>query len=148
MFQLGKSEKAFEEAKRYMPGGVNSPVRSYRSVGSNPPFISSASGSRIYDIDNNEYIDYVLSWGPMILGHANPEVIASLQEAIPRGTSYGAPTLLETELAKKVQAFMPSMEVIRLVNSGYRGDYECFARSSWLYWSRSYREICWLLPWS
>jgi len=107
-----------EEAKRYMPGGVNSPVRSYRSVGSNPPFISSASGSRIYDIDNNEYIDYVLSWGPMILGHANPEVIASLQEAIPRGTSYGAPTLLETELAKKVQAFMPSMEVIRLVNSG------------------------------
>ena len=96
MFQLGKSEKAFEEAKRYMPGGVNSPVRSYRSVGSNPPFISSASGSRIYDIDNNEYIDYVLSWGPMILGHANPEVIASLQEAIPRGTSYGAPTLLET----------------------------------------------------
>ena len=118
MFQLGKSEKAFDEAKRYMPGGVNSPVRSYRSVGSNPPFISSASGSRIYDIDNNEYIDYVLSWGPMILGHANPEVIASLQEAIPRGTSYGAPTLLETELAKKIQAFMPSMEVIRLVNSG------------------------------
>ena len=118
MLQLGKSEKAFDEAKRYMPGGVNSPVRSYRSVGSNPPFISSASGSRIYDIDNNEYIDYVLSWGPMILGHANPEVVAILQEAIPRGTSYGAPTLLETELAKKIQAFMPSMEMIRLVNSG------------------------------
>ncbi|MFQ8977960.1 MAG: aminotransferase class III-fold pyridoxal phosphate-dependent enzyme [Veillonella sp.] len=136
MFQLGKSEKAFEEAKRYMPGGVNSPVRSYRSVGSNPPFISSASGSRIYDIDNNEYIDYVLSWGPMILGHANPEVIASLQEAIPRGTSYGAPTLLETELAKKVQAFMPSMEVIRLVNSGTEATMSAL-RSSWLYWSRS-----------
>ena len=118
MLQLGKSEKAFDEAKRYMPGGVNSPVRSYRSVGSNPPFISSASGSRIYDIDNNEYIDYVLSWGPMILGHANPEVVASLQEAISRGTSYGAPTLLETELAKKIQAFMPSMEMVRLVNSG------------------------------
>ena len=118
MLQLGKSEKAFDEAKRYMPGGVNSPVRSYRSVGSNPPFISSASGSRIYDIDNNEYIDYVLSWGPMILGHANPEVVASLQEAIPRGTSYGAPTLLETELAKKIQAFMPSIEMVRLVNSG------------------------------
>ena len=118
MLQLGKSEKAFDEAKRYMPGGVNSPVRSYRSVGSNPPFISSASGSRIYDIDNNEYIDYVLSWGPMILGHANPEVVASLQETIPRGTSYGAPTLLETELAKKIQAFMPSMEMVRLVNSG------------------------------
>lgn len=118
MLNLDKSTKAFEEAKEYMPGGVNSPVRSYRSVGSNPPFISSASGSRIYDIDNNEYIDYVLSWGPMILGHANPEVVASLQEAIPRGTSYGAPTLLETEVAKKIQAFMPSMEMVRMVSSG------------------------------
>ena len=118
MLQLGKSQKAFDDAKRYLPGGVNSPVRSYRSVGSTPPFISSASGSRIYDIDNNEYIDFVLSWGPMILGHANPEVIASLQEAIPRGTSFGAPTLLETELAKKIQAFMPNMEMLRMVSSG------------------------------
>ncbi len=118
MLQLGKSQKAFDEAKRYMPGGVNSPVRSYRSVGSTPPFISSASGSRIYDIDNNEYIDYVLSWGPMILGHAHPEVIASLQEMIPRGTSFGAPTVLETELAKKIQAFVPTMEVMRMVSSG------------------------------
>lgn len=118
MWQLGKSEKAFTEAKQYLPGGVNSPVRSYRSVDANPPFISSASGSRIYDIDNNEYIDYVLSWGPMILGHAHPEVVASLQEAIPRGTSYGAPTVLETELAKKIQAFVPSMEMVRMVSSG------------------------------
>lgn len=118
MFSLEKSKQAFTEARTYMPGGVNSPVRSYRSVGGNPPFISSASGSRIYDIDGNEYIDYVLSWGPMILGHANPEIVASILEAIPRGTSYGAPTLLETEVAKKIQAFYLSMEMVRMVNSG------------------------------
>ena len=118
MFSLEKSKQAFTEARTYMPGGVNSPVRSYRSVGGNPPFISSASGSHIYDIDGNEYIDYVLSWGPMILGHANPEIVASILEAIPRGTSYGAPTLLETEVAKKIQAFYLSMEMVRMVNSG------------------------------
>lgn len=118
MFTLDKSKQAFNEAKVYMPGGVNSPVRSYRSVGSEPPFISSASGDRIYDIDGNEYIDYVLSWGPMILGHAKSEVVAALQEAVLRGISYGAPTLLETELAKKIQAFMPNMEMLRMVNSG------------------------------
>lgn len=118
MFTLDKSKQAFNEAKAYMPGGVNSPVRSYRSVGSEPPFISSASGDRIYDIDSNEYIDYVLSWGPMILGHAKSEIVAALQEAVLRGTSYGAPTLLETELAKKIQAFMPNMEMLRMVNSG------------------------------
>lgn len=118
MFTLDKSKQAFNEAKAYMPGGVNSPVRSYRSVGSEPPFISSASGDRIYDIDGNEYIDYVLSWGPMILGHAKSEIVAALQEAVLRGTSYGAPTLLETELAKKIQAFMSNMEMLRMVNSG------------------------------
>lgn len=118
MFTLDKSKQAFNEAKAYMPDGVNSPVRSYRSVGSEPPFISSASGDRIYDIDGNEYIDYVLSWGPMILGHAKSEIVAALQEAVLRGTSYGAPTLLETELAKKIQAFMPNMEMLRMVNSG------------------------------
>lgn len=118
MFTLDKSKQAFNEAKAYMPGGVNSPVRSYRSVGSEPPFISSASGDRIYDIDGNEYIDYVLSWGPMILGHAKSEIVAALQEAVLHGTSYGAPTLLETELAKKIQAFMPNMEMLRMVNSG------------------------------
>ena len=118
MLDLTRSTKAFDDAKDILPGGVDSPVRSYRSVDSNPPFISSASGDHIYDIDGNEYIDYVLSWGPMILGHADPEVTAALQEAVPRGTSYGAPTLLETELAKKIQAFVPSMEMMRLVNSG------------------------------
>ena len=113
-----KSKAAFSEAKQHMPGGVNSPVRSFANVGGNPPFIGRAEGSKIYDIDGNEYIDYVGSWGPMIVGHAHPQVVSALQEAVTRGTSYGAPTLLETELAKLVQSVYPSIEVIRMVNSG------------------------------
>lgn len=116
--KLTKSLAAFEEAKRLMPGGVNSPVRSFGSVDSNPPFIARARGSHIFDIDGNEYIDYVCSWGPMVLGHAHPRVIAALQKAAERGTSYGAPTGLESELAKLVMKFYPSIEVIRMVNSG------------------------------
>lgn len=115
---LEKSSAAFAEAKRYIPGGVNSPVRSYRSVDCNPPFIAKAKGSKIYDIDGNEYIDYVGSWGPMIVGHAHEAVVTALKAAAELGTSYGAPTLLETELAKKVRRIMPSMELIRMVNSG------------------------------
>lgn len=117
-FNLEKSTKAFDEAKQYIPGGVNSPVRSFRGVGGTPPFIASASGSYMYDIDGNKYIDYVGSWGPMILGHAHPAVIAALTQAVSRGTSYGAPTLLETELAKLVNEAVPSMELVRMVNSG------------------------------
>ena len=113
-----QSKAAFAEAKNYMPGGVNSPVRSFANVGGNPLFIARAKGSHIYDIDGNEYIDYVGSWGPMIVGHAHPQVVSALQEAVTRGTSYGAPTLLETELAKLVQSVYPSIEVIRMVNSG------------------------------
>ena len=113
-----QSKAAFAEAKNYMPGGVNSPVRSFANVGGNPLFIARAKGSYIYDIDGNEYIDYVGSWGPMIVGHAHPQVVSALQEAAARGTSYGAPTLLETELAKLVQSVYPSIEVIRMVNSG------------------------------
>ena len=115
---LEKSTAAFAEAKTYMPGGVNSPVRSFRGVGGVPPFIAKATGSRIFDIDGNEYIDYVGSWGPMILGHNHPKVSAALHDALERGTSYGAPTLLETELAKLVQRLVPAMELIRMVNSG------------------------------
>lgn len=118
MLHLEKSEAAFAEAKTLMPGGVNSPVRSYRNVDCNPPFIARAEGSRIYDIDGNEYIDYVGSWGPMVVGHAHPQVVKALQEAAARGTSYGAPTLLESELAKLVMDVYPSIEVIRMVNSG------------------------------
>ena len=118
MLNLEKSAAAFEEAKKLMPGGVNSPVRSYRSVDCNPPFIARAEGSHIFDIDGNEYIDYVGSWGPMVVGHAHPQVVKALQEAAARGTSYGAPTLIESQLAKKVMEVYPSMEVIRMVNSG------------------------------
>lgn len=115
---LNKSAAAFAEAKRFMPGGVNSPVRSFSSVNSNPPFISHGAGSHIFDIDGNEYIDFVGSWGPLILGHAHPRVVAALKRAVERGTSYGAPTLLETQLARLVQKIFPSMEVMRMVNSG------------------------------
>ncbi len=118
MLNLSKSLEAFEEAKNLMPGGVNSPVRSYRSVDCNPPFIARAEGDKIYDIDGNEYIDYVGSWGPMVVGHAHPRVVKALQEAAARGTSYGAPTLIESELAKLVQSVYPSMEMLRMVNSG------------------------------
>ena len=113
-----QSKAAFAEAKQHMPGGVNSPVRSFANVGGNPLFIACAKGSKIYDIDGNEYIDYVGSWGPMVVGHAHPQVVKALQKAVTRGTSYGAPTLLETELAKLVQTVYPSIEVIRMVNSG------------------------------
>ena len=115
---LQKSAAAFAEAKKYMPGGVNSPVRSFGNVGSNPPFISHARGSHIFDIDGNDYVDYVGSWGPMVLGHAHPRVIDAIKKDAERGTSYGAPTELETELAKLVMKFYPSIEVIRMVNSG------------------------------
>lgn len=118
MLNLEKSGEAFAEAKKLMPGGVNSPVRSYRSVDCNPPFIARAEGSHIYDIDGNDYIDYVGSWGPMVVGHAHPQVVKALQEAATRGTSYGAPTLIESQLAKKVMEVYPSIEVIRMVNSG------------------------------
>ena len=115
---LKKSAAAFAEAKKFMPGGVNSPVRSFNSVDSNPPFISHGAGSHIFDIDGNEYIDYVGSWGPLVLGHANPRIVAALSRQIARGTSYGAPTLLETKLARLVNQIFPSMQVMRMVNSG------------------------------
>jgi len=117
-FTLDKSAQAFAEAKQHIPGGVNSPVRSFRGVGGTPPFIASASGSKLSDIDGNVYIDYVGSWGPMIVGHAHPAVTKALQDAIGRGTSYGAPTLLETELAELVKAAVPSIDLVRFVNSG------------------------------
>ena len=118
MMNLSRSGAAFEEARNYMPGGVNSPVRSYPHMDCPPPFIASAKGSHITDIDGNTYIDYVGSWGPMILGHAHPQVISAIQEAAENSTSYGAPTVIETELAKLVTAFYPSIEKIRLVSSG------------------------------
>lgn len=113
-----RSKKLFVEAKKHIPGGVNSPVRAFRSVGGEPLFIKKAKGSRIYDADNKAYIDYVLSWGPMILGHAHPRLNAALKRAIANGTSFGAPTELEITLAKIVKKAVPSIELVRMVSSG------------------------------
>ena len=115
---LEKSLAAFAEAKTLMPGGVNSPVRSYRNVDCNPPFIARGEGAHIFDIDGNEYIDYVLSWGPLVAGHAHPTVVSALADAAARGTSYGAPTTLESDLVRLVQKAYPSMQLVRMVNSG------------------------------
>lgn len=113
-----RSEQLFAEAQALIPGGVNSPVRAFRSVGGIPRFIERGEGPCIWDADGNRYIDYVLSWGPLILGHAHPAVTAALHEAIQRGTSYGAPTALESQLAQMVIELVPSIEMIRFVNSG------------------------------
>jgi len=112
------SDKLFAEAKRYIPGGVDSPVRAFRAVGGRPLFISKGQGSYIYDVDGNAYIDYVCSWGPLILGHAHPRIIAALNNVIEKGTSFGAPTERETILARMITSAMPSMELVRFVNSG------------------------------
>jgi glutamate-1-semialdehyde 2,1-aminomutase len=113
-----KSAELFEIAKQIIPGGVNSPVRAYKSVGLNPPFIRSAKGSKIVDADGNEYIDYIGSWGPMILGHACPEVLEEIKKAAEDGTSYGAPTEKEIKLAQLICSAVPSVEMVRMVSSG------------------------------
>ncbi|MEK7678861.1 MAG: aminotransferase class III-fold pyridoxal phosphate-dependent enzyme, partial [Deltaproteobacteria bacterium] len=113
-----KSYALFKKASKVFPGGVNSPVRAFKAVGGKPIFISRAKGSKIYDADNNEYIDYIGSWGPMILGHAHPKVCSALKKAIDRGTSYGASTALEVELAELTLKAFPSMDMLRFVSSG------------------------------
>lgn len=117
-FHDDNSRQAFAKAKQVIPGGVNSPVRAFKSVGRDPVFIERGAGSRLWDIDGNCYLDYVGSWGPLIVGHAHPEVVAAIQKAAERGTSYGAPTEIETELATEVLKAYPSMDMIRMVNSG------------------------------
>lgn len=113
-----KSNKAFKEASELMPGGVNSPVRAFKSVNMDPIFMERGRGSKIYDIDGNEYIDYVLSWGPLILGHTNERVVEGIKKVAEMGTSFGAPTEIENELAKLVIERVPSIEVVRMVSSG------------------------------
>jgi glutamate-1-semialdehyde 2,1-aminomutase len=113
-----RSQAAFLRAQKLIPGGVNSPVRAFRSVGGTPPFIARGEGARIYDIDGNAYIDYVLSWGPLILGHCFPPVIEALRSVLDKGTSFGAPTEAEVELAQLIRECVPSIELVRLVNSG------------------------------
>ncbi|MDQ7786667.1 MAG: glutamate-1-semialdehyde 2,1-aminomutase [Thermodesulfovibrionales bacterium] len=113
-----QSHRLYKRALKLIPGGVNSPVRAFRAVGGNPVFVTRGQGSKIYDVDGNRYIDYVLSWGPLILGHAHPKVLSALRKALDKGTSYGAPTSLEIELAELVLKAYPSMDKVRMVNSG------------------------------
>jgi len=115
---LNRSEELFREAQRYLPGGVDSPVRAFKAVGGTPVFIKQGQGSRLYDEDGNEFIDYVCSWGPLILGHAHPQVVEAVKKAVERGSSFGAPTELETTLAKMVCTAVPSIEMVRFVSSG------------------------------
>lgn len=118
MKSFDKSIEAFETAKDLMPGGVNSPVRAFKSVGMNPLFMDHGKGSKVYDIDGNEYIDYVLSWGPLIHGHSNDQVVEALKAVVEKGTSFGAPTEIENKLAQLVIDRVPSIEIVRMVNSG------------------------------
>jgi glutamate-1-semialdehyde 2,1-aminomutase len=118
MLNTSKSAQLFAEAKTLLPGGVDSPVRAFRAVGGQPLFIERGEGAYLYDVDGNRFVDYVLSWGPLILGHAHPRVVRAIAEAAARGTSYGAPSPLELELAKLIRQFMPNIEMIRFVNSG------------------------------
>ncbi|MGN7613322.1 glutamate-1-semialdehyde 2,1-aminomutase [Magnetococcales bacterium HHB-1] len=113
-----RSEELFNQAQKWIPGGVNSPVRAFKSVDGQPPFIRSAKGAKIIDEDGNAYIDYVGSWGPMIVGHAHPEVVKAIKKAAESGSSFGAPTQAEVRLAKKIINMVPSIEMVRLVNSG------------------------------
>ncbi len=113
-----RSIELYQKALDLIPGGVNSPVRAFKAIGISPTFVDRAKGSKIWDVDGNEYIDYIGSWGPMIMGHGHPKVVAALKKALPKGTSFGAPTPLEVELAAKVKKAFPSMELIRMVSSG------------------------------
>ncbi len=115
---MTRSEQAWQDAQRYLPGGVDSPVRAFRAVGGTPPFIERGEGPYLFDVDGNRYVDYVCSWGPLIAGHAHPDVVARLKRAVELGTSYGAPTEAETELARMVVEMVPSIDLVRFVNSG------------------------------
>jgi glutamate-1-semialdehyde 2,1-aminomutase len=115
---IKRSKELYEKAQLLMPAGVNSPVRAFRAVGGDPLFIQRAQGAHLWDADGNRYIDYVCSWGPMILGHRHPEVVEAIEKALARGTSFGAPTDLEVELAELIVERMPSVEMVRMVNSG------------------------------
>ncbi len=112
------SNELFEKAKKHIPGGVNSPVRAFKSVGGNPIFIKKAAGTYLFDEDDNKYIDCIASWGPMILGHAHPKITAAIQEQVTKGTSYGAPTEMETKMAELIKSMVSNVDLVRMVNSG------------------------------
>src|ERR1700756_256536 len=118
MISRSKSEQLFAQALKYIPGGVNSPVRAFRAVGGQPFFVNRAKGARVWDVDGNEYVDYVGTWGPAILGHAHPKIVRAIQERAPLGTSFGIPNPLEVTMAKLVCSAVPSVQKVRMCNSG------------------------------
>ena len=115
---MSQSSTFFNEAKNYIPGGVNSPVRAFNGVGGDPIYFERGAGAYLVDVDGKEYVDYVGSWGPMILGHSNPVVLDAVRETLDKGLGFGAPTEIETRLAKKVCQLVPSIELVRMVSSG------------------------------
>ena len=115
---MSKSDQLFEQARQTIPGGVNSPVRAFNGVGGTPRFIDHADGAYLYDVDGQAYVDYIGSWGPMLLGHNHPAIKAAVIKAVEKGLSYGAPTEIEVLMAEKVRQIVPSMEQVRMVNSG------------------------------
>ncbi len=125
MNKTKKSQDLFEQAQKIMPGGVNSPVRAFKNVNSSPIFIKSAKGPYLYDVDDNQYVDFIGSWGPMILGHSNPRIIKAVEEQLQLGTSYGAPTEGESKMGQLVTSVMPSIEMMRMVNSGTEATMSC-----------------------
>ena len=131
-----KSLEAWDKSQHFIPGGVNSPVRNFSKVGGNPRFIRRGAGSKVHDIDGNQYIDYVASWGPLILGHADPRVIEAIKGTMVNGTSFGAPTTQETELAEIIVNAVPSIEKVRMVSSGNRGYDERHSISAGIYGTR------------
>ena len=132
-----RSSELFRQAKEVIPGGVNSPVRAFKSVGGSPIFASKAKGAYVYDEDGNRFIDYISSWGPMILGHAHPNVINAISETAKKGTSFGMPTSLETDLAKLSLSMVPAMEKIRFVNSGTEATF-------WRCRTKRNRKLSWI----
>src|SRR5262245_23035128 len=118
MISRTRSEELFAEALKHIPGGVNSPVRSFRAVGGQPFFVNRAKGSRVWDVDGREYIDYVCTWGPAILGHAHPKIVAAVKAAAEQGTSFGIPNPFEVQMAQFICATIPSVQKVRMTNSG------------------------------
>ncbi len=147
-FTLSRSHNLFEEAKTLLPGGVNSPVRAFRGVGGNPVFIDRADGPYLYDVDGNRYLDYVQSWGPMILGHTYPSVVEAVTKAAQRGFSFGAPTEAENVLARMVIESVPSIEMVRFVNSGTEATMSALRLATSLYRTQQNYQVQWLLSWT
>jgi glutamate-1-semialdehyde 2,1-aminomutase len=145
---MAQSEKFFARALRKIPGGVNSPVRAWKSVGGVPRFIARGKGSYLYDADGERYIDFIGSWGPLILGHAHPQILQALKRKAAKGTTFGAPTEGEVDLAELVSRIVPSVEKLRLVSSGYRSDHERDSLSSRIYSAHEIAQIRRLLPWT